>query len=532
MLQSHLYASFLLISAALSAVICSIAWKRRSAQGAVPLFFLALGLVWWSFTYALHWFASIQANDTFWLDATYVGVVAVPTSFLAFALVFTQRMPRIPRHARVWLAIEPLLTVALLWTDSWHGLFFGGTRSAEPGAILSGGVWFWVNVVYSYGLVLATLVILVQALLRAPRFQRRQVATVLAGAAMPILGNAVGLLKISPFPNLDITPMAFTLTALLFYAGLFRFHMLDIVPIARSLVIESMNDGVLVLDERNRIVDINQQACRLMGISQIEPLGQPAGEIIPDWPEMIERYPGEQRYQDILPPRDPRGRFIELHVTPIHTKEQHLAGRLAILRDITEKVRAEEDLIRMNADLQKKIEEIESLQSVLREQAVRDPLTGLYNRRYMEEILEQELAYAERNGLPVGVIYLDVDHFKQINDQHGHQSGDVVLQGLGRLLQHLNAGGDLPCRVGGDEFVVLLPGTEMEAARQRAEQVRQEFARLSPTYLDGQVRATLSLGISAYPTHGQHGDDLLRAADQAMYRAKGGGRNQVAVYQT
>ncbi|HMN60889.1 MAG TPA: histidine kinase N-terminal 7TM domain-containing protein, partial [Anaerolinea sp.] len=105
-----------------------------------------------------------------------VGVVAVPTSFLAFALVFTQRMPRIPRHARAWLAIEPLLTVALLWTDPWHGLFFGGVRSAEPGAILSGGVWFWVNVVYSYGLVLATLVILVQALLRAPRFQRLQVS--------------------------------------------------------------------------------------------------------------------------------------------------------------------------------------------------------------------------------------------------------------------------------------------------------------------------------------------------------------------
>ena len=83
----------------------------------------------------------------------------------------------------------------------------------------------------------------------------------------------------------------------------------------------------------------------------------------------------------------------------------------------------------------------------------------------------------------------------------------------------------------GDEFVVLLPGTEVEAARLRAEQVRQEFARLSPTFLDGQVRATLSLGISAYPTHGQHGDDLLRAADQAMYRAKGSGRNQVAVYQ-
>jgi diguanylate cyclase (GGDEF)-like protein/PAS domain S-box-containing protein len=172
------------------------------------------------------------------------------------------------------------------------------------------------------------------------------------------------------------------------------------------------------------------------------------------------------------------------------------------------------------------------LRETLRSQSVRDPLTGLFNRRYMEETLERELRRAARGGAPVGVIVLDLDHFKRFNDTFGHGAGDALLRDLGTLLKGQIRGEDVACRYGGEEFVLILPGAPLEVARQRAEHICQETARLSVSYA-GQALGpvTVSVGVAIYPDHGAAPVTLLGAADAALYRAKRQGRNQVALAQ-
>ena len=169
------------------------------------------------------------------------------------------------------------------------------------------------------------------------------------------------------------------------------------------------------------------------------------------------------------------------------------------------------------------------LRESLRLQSIRDPLTGLFNRRYMEETLERELRRSARSQVPLCVLMLDADHFKRLNDTFGHEAGDVVLRELGTLLKGSVRGGDIACRIGGEELVLLLPETSLEEGTRRAEQLRAEVARMVVTHRGVVVGpVTLSMGVAAYPVHGSTGEALLRAADRALYRAKGDGRNRVA----
>jgi len=168
------------------------------------------------------------------------------------------------------------------------------------------------------------------------------------------------------------------------------------------------------------------------------------------------------------------------------------------------------------------------LRSDLRQLSIHDPLTGLFNRRYMEETLEIEIRRAERTERPIGVIMLDLDHFKTFNDRFGHAAGDELLRALGKLIRARLRAGDIACRYGGEEFVLILPDATGEGALQRAEDIRQKVQGLDVRYLDtplGQV--TVSLGVAMWPGDGRARGEILSAADAALYRAKGEGRNRV-----
>jgi diguanylate cyclase (GGDEF)-like protein len=167
------------------------------------------------------------------------------------------------------------------------------------------------------------------------------------------------------------------------------------------------------------------------------------------------------------------------------------------------------------------------LRETLRNQSIRDPLTGLYNRRYMEETLEREMRRAERSGRPLGIVMLDIDHFKQFNDAHGHEAGDVLLRDLGAFLRSRIRGGDIACRYGGEEFTLVLPETSLTDTRDRAEHLRQGIHGLTVQH-HGQTLETItaSLGVATWQP-GLTAQQALRAADQALYRAKAEGRDRV-----
>lgn len=203
---------------------------------------------------------------------------------------------------------------------------------------------------------------------------------------------------------------------------------------------------------------------------------------------------------------------------------------LGITRNVSERKAAEAALHETNRQLHARIEEIGRLQVALQELAVRDSLTGLYNRRYLDETLEREVSRARREGIPLSLVMLDIDYFKRVNDTYGHQVGDQALRMLASILLSDIRAEDVACRYGGEEFLILLPNMPLGAAIQRAEAWRKSVEELSVAMGDFNITFTISLGVAAYPEHGKTPDDLTRCADQALYRAKHEGRNQVAVH--
>ena len=172
------------------------------------------------------------------------------------------------------------------------------------------------------------------------------------------------------------------------------------------------------------------------------------------------------------------------------------------------------------------------LRESLRVQSLRDPLTGLYNRRYLEEGLQRELGRCERRGLPLSVLMLDVDHFKRFNDQHGHAAGDAMLASVAQTLQAMTRGEDIVCRYGGEEFTVVLPEADSADAERRAEVIRKAIAATTVLHLREQLGPnTVSIGIATFPGDASSPDDLLRLADAALYRAKAQGRDRYVAHE-
>jgi diguanylate cyclase (GGDEF)-like protein/PAS domain S-box-containing protein len=199
--------------------------------------------------------------------------------------------------------------------------------------------------------------------------------------------------------------------------------------------------------------------------------------------------------------------------------------------DITSRKVAEVAMSRTNIKLHTQIDEIRVLQTKLAEQAVRDPMTGLYNRRYLDETLEREVARARREGNPLSVVMLDVDNFKKLNDSYGHQAGDEVLKALAEMLREDTRMEDVACRYGGEEFLVLLPSMPLDKARDRAESWRSKLEQHTFVFGNFPLTATASFGVSGYPNHGKTPDELTRAADTALYSAKHNGRNRVEMFE-
>lgn len=211
----------------------------------------------------------------------------------------------------------------------------------------------------------------------------------------------------------------------------------------------------------------------------------------------------------------------------VKNSEPHLC--LLMMQDISEQENALLALKKQNKELQQRLTDIEQLKNRIREQSIRDPLTNLYNRRFLNEFMERELALARRNQKPLAVVMLDLDHFKQLNDQFGHQTGDKVIEMVAKHLLRQSRRTDILFRYGGEEFLVILPNTNATQARHLAENWRVHVEQAQVFAKHQAVNITLSAGVACYPEQGTTAFNLIQAADEALYQAKAAGRNQVVM---
>jgi PAS domain S-box-containing protein len=347
----------LFVAAALTLLVGLTVWRRRSVPGAPPLLALCIAASLWSFAYALE-LSSVGSPIAFvWARIQYLGIMALPVAWVIFALQYTNHHHWLNRRTLAALLLIPMVTQLLVWTNEYHQLIWQRItlNTSGPFHILNydHGIGFWICNSFANLCLLFGTVLLLRSFRHGARLYGLQVITFVVGASAPWVGNAVYVLDLSPWPGLDLTPFAFTITAIAVAFGVIQFHFLDIVPIARDSVIESLTDGVIVLDEQNRVVDINAAGLRALGTTIRAVIGQPVAQVTARWSQFVERYHtaidiNEEMVVDV---GNQVPQYVTLQITPIYDHQRRLRGRLIVWHNITALKHTEAELRERNADL-------------------------------------------------------------------------------------------------------------------------------------------------------------------------------------
>lgn len=509
-----------LAAAVVSAGIAAVAWRRRrTAAGFGATAFLNVGLAGWSLTDSIE--MAIRDVRLFQVTATvsFVFVCVVVVGWLGLSFAFADRTWHPTRRFVTWIAIEPVLCVLAVATNPWHLLFFAGFRGTgfDGGLVPVYGPLFWAHSAYSYAVLGYAVVRVVR--LWAITSTRYQAAAFAVLISMP--SALLNMLVLAMHGRLtDLTALGFVLTAPLMYWMVVRESMPAQAPVPHRRVFEKISDAVAVIGRDGRILDINPAGeAMLRQLNPASPddlIGHTMADVLgPATPLM----PGRDLLTD-----DDRERTVEnaqnsgidvdIRVSRLYGRGDRCVGWAIVTRDVT-------DLNRQRRELEHQLRTIELLRADLAEQAVRDHLTGLHNRRH----LMSGLTRAVTAGGSLSVALIDIDHFKNINDRYGHAVGDAVLIRVATLLSGATNPGELVARYGGEEFVLVLAGPD---AFTRVDALRDRVAATPIALGDGRtVTVTFSAGVAAR-TGPETPEMLLESADTALYAAKNAGRNRVA----
>lgn len=315
-------------------------------------------------------------------------------------------------------------------------------------------------------------------------------------------------------------------------------------PITEARLLSMVNasgDSFWESDAERRFVHISDNMCRMMGYPREELRGRSVLEFMtPEYKAEVIRHAqnraagdnplahtGPLRHEGEFFRKDGSRLWIETVSVPVFDDDGAHIGYFGITRDSTERKRAEHALREANQQLEVQLRRIHELHEQMREQAIRDDLTGVHNRRHFVAVAEHELERARRHGATLSLVMMDVDHFKNVNDAYGHLTGDAALKAVGSMLSATTRAGDLACRLGGEEFAVLLLGMGHEGAIERAETWRSTLAEMTILADGTALQLTASFGVATCPEQAGTLAELMRVADTRMYRAKSLGRDRV-----
>ncbi|MEN6435859.1 MAG: diguanylate cyclase [Anaerolineaceae bacterium] len=516
MLQYVLYVLFATITAAGSIALALYTYRVRKSGG-VNYFF-------WCFVVA----AAILIFDTLQLvlylptlkiilaKISYLLMVFIPVIWFAFALDYSGKNDLLSRRLFWIICVFPLFSSLLALTTEKHSLIWQGIAIANIGSFsilqTNGGIVYQVQAVYNLVLLLGCAYLILKIFIATPSTYRKQSIWLVLGAFLPVIANLIFTLNLIPGLQKDFTPIGYALSGMCFAVGIFKYQLFDIVPIARSTLIDKMDDGVIVLNLREQVVDINPAAQGILGLSRRHIIGKDIGDFFASWPGYFNCPEGEAYLRsEVEQYRNGTLKYYEVRTVELTHKQNHVVGLLLTMHDITER---------------------KVLLEKVRKLATLDPLTGLFNRRHFFSMATKEVARTLEENLPCSLVLLDMDYFKQVNDTYGHLVGDMVIQKVTNTIRNSLRTLDILGRFGGDEFVLLLPETDLEQATQATERLRKLAESTMIRTDQGEIHVTLSMGVATCTGLQPCSlDQLLEQADKALYRSKAAGRNKVHVWQ-
>jgi len=345
--QYTVYIVPLIVSSIISGLVALYVLQRRgTVSGGTALIVLALACAEWSFGYALEIAGIDQSTKIFWGKSQYLGIVLVPVSWIIFAYSYSTRGTRMTPRTVSLLSIVPFITLILAMTTEFHGLVWNDIQIRTVGTFsaleVGHGLWFWIYWVYSNILLLVGTIFIIRSFTRTRGLFLRQNIILLIAVLTPWVGNVLYVARLSPIPNLDITPFAFTISIVVFAWGITNFKLTNLAPVARDLVVEKMPDGMIVLDASGNIVDINPSVQKALGLSASQAIGQRAKDLFSAWPSLVERYANMLEGQDeIVFGEDEARIWYEVRMSPMVDSRERLLGRVVTVRNITERKRME-----------------------------------------------------------------------------------------------------------------------------------------------------------------------------------------------
>lgn len=339
----------LLLAGAVSGLLAVHLWRCRHVPGGVALSVLMSAVTVWLVTYTL-WLVNEgeQAKDTL-SKLEFAGIVTVPVAWFVFSAQYTGHGRWFTRGRLAGLAIIPITTLVLTWTNQMHGLVWTSYTPYREGGLMlwdmAYGTWFWVHAGYSYLLVIAGTMLIIRWVLSYSHLYRYQATVMLIGVLVPTAGNVLDVFKLVDFQGVSLTPLAFSLSGLMLALGIFRFRLLDIVPVACDTIIAGMRDGLLVLDIQDRVVDMNAAAQQIMGLSSEKVIGQPIARFLPTWQEAVETSKADKGERtEVTLSKNGMERCYEVGLSSVSDKRGVVNGAVVILHDITEQKRMESEL--------------------------------------------------------------------------------------------------------------------------------------------------------------------------------------------
>jgi len=649
--------ALLAISVATLLFVIPISWRRRRIPGGYAFLILTSATFGWTFLYGLELGVPQLATKLLLTNIEYLCIVTAPVAWFAFAVQYTHHGKWLNAMRLIGLAAIPAMTLILLWTNDHHFLMQFAIRldttGPFPAIAKTYGTWFWVNYGYSVLLMISGSILLLKRLIGSTESHRGQAISLLIAVASPWIANVLHLARIYPIHRLDLTPMAFAVSIFALAVALFRYRLLDLIPLAQEIAMWEIGEGLVITDPQFRIINLNPAAESMLGADRAPSIGENLASAIPalmstqalsspiEWTAdfggrersfEMQAWPLTDRWcqqignavtlHDISRRRQIERalEFTNARITRLHEIALQLATTKSqenILRLITKTCEAEapfvscavflanEDTldcairsrrmlgttfgpipldsdqlpvrvfrtgesVRLDSsdDLASEasiagswgsaicapiheigvllllapqenafteadeywanlfLQHVEEatkrirLQAALREQARRDPLTGVYNRRHLPDAIHAEMARAKRAGHRLALAMLDINGFKAVNDLLGHQVGDRVLKETGELLVRHVRDYDLVIRYGGDEFLLILPESDGEIDVV-VERLREAFSNWSAQTKLLDPPLSIAVGIAWWsPKDDEDWEETVRRADRAMYDDK------------
>ena len=491
-------------------------WSMRyiKKNGSIPFAGLMICSALHSIGYSFE-LSSLNLHDVlFWSDIQYLGISFLPMLYLAMSIVYTGKNSRNAKLLFIIMGLFGIITLMIHHTTEQHGYYYKNIVLHKNSGLtiltFSKGPWYIVNAVYINLSFLAASTLFLNYIFKAPGEYRKQALLMLAGSLFPWIGYAIYLAGYSPY-DIDLTPLMLTIASPVWALALFKYRLLDLSPVARDFIFESMEDGMIIIDSKERLVDFNNAASRIFPCITKKIIGENIRSILSTHPGIISILDCgvEKTTCGIIRDINSETEHFRVQASPLVSGRNGETGKIIALMNITEQVALMEELQKL---------------------AKTDELTGILNRREFITVSVKEINRARRYSRPCSIIIFDIDHFKSINDTYGHSEGDRALKHIVNIVNENIREIDIFGRYGGEEFTLMLPEVDGDAALHTAERLRL-FIENAPLNINGEkICITASFGAAVFNGEDIGIDELIRRSDEAMYKAKNSGRNCSVIY--